>query len=500
LHFWGSNWFEAAVFKDGAGFDGAKFGDGSSFTGATFGDRARFADSVFGNWAGFSRTTFGSIAWFSGAEFGDDAMFLDAVFGDAARLEKVTFGDRAGFGRSRFGNAVVFEGTVGDGARFDGAIFGDWTRLSLLVRGTVSLEQTGFANGPELEFSAMRVLCRKTKFPDGGMLRVRWAEIVLDGADCPRPTVLAGAASPFARMDPSDDAVLGADAHRIGRSERPRVLSVRGCDLQQLVFADVDLQACRFAGAHNLDKLRLEGATDFADRPAGWHSGCAIPPLWRWTRRQTLAEEHRWRRTRRKWRGWYPRSCRAVGLTGTNRLEPAEVARLYRALRKEREDAKDAPGAADFYYGEMEMRRHDRTSPRSERFLLWLYWLVAGYALRSSRALSWLLSVLVIATVLLAAVGLQSPSPQLEPQTATITGRPPRQTIRFHPPVLRTPPAQRLPARLGTAALVAVEAAVFRTSEQQLTYKGKVIQTIVRFVGPILLALALLSLRGRVKR
>jgi hypothetical protein len=346
----------------------------------------------------------------------------------------------------------------------------------------------------------MRVSLRRTKFPDGGTLRMRWAEVILDGADCPRPTVLAGAATPSPSMDPSADAVLGASAHRLGRSERPRILSARGCDLQQLVLADVDLRACRFAGVHNLDKLRLEGAIDFADRPPSWHTGWAIPPLWRWTRRQTLAEEHRWRRTQSKWKGWYPRSCRATGLTAMSRLEPAEIAKLYRALRKEREDSKDAPGAADFYYGEMEMRRHDRTAPKSERFLVLLYWLIAGYALRSSRALGWLLTVLVIATVLLATVGLRTPSPQMEPQTATITGRPPHQTIRFDPPTLRTPPIQRLPARLGTSALVALEAAVFRTSEQQLTYKGRVIQTVVRFIGPILLGLALLSVRGRVKR
>jgi hypothetical protein len=30
---------------------------------------------------------------------------------------------------------------------------------------------------------------------------------------------------------------------------------------------------------------------------------------------------------------------------------------LYRALRKGREDTKDEPEAADFYYGEVEMRR-----------------------------------------------------------------------------------------------------------------------------------------------
>jgi hypothetical protein len=38
------------------------------------------------------------------------------------------------------------------------------------------------------------------------------------------------------------------------------------------------------------------------------------------------------------------------------RLVLFDIAGLYRALRKGREDARDEPGAADFYYGEMEMR------------------------------------------------------------------------------------------------------------------------------------------------
>jgi hypothetical protein len=53
---------------------------------------------------------------------------------------------------------------------------------------------------------------------------------------------------------------------------------------------------------------------------------------------------------------------------------------------------------------------------------------------------------------------------------------------------------------VGTAAVVAVEGAVFRASEQQLTYVGRLIQATLRFVGPVLLALAVLSIRGRVKR
>ena len=38
-------------------------------------------------------------------------------------------------------------------------------------------------------------------------------------------------------------------------------------------------------------------------------------------------------------------------------VDAREVAGVYRDLRKGREDNKDEPGAADFYYGEMEMRR-----------------------------------------------------------------------------------------------------------------------------------------------
>jgi hypothetical protein len=148
----------------------------------------------------------------------------------------------------------------------------------------------------------------------------------------------------------------------------------------------------------------------------------------------------------------------------------------------------------------MEMRRHDRTAPWSERVVLWLYWLVAGYGLRASRALGWLLGVLAVATVLLAAVGF-APASSPVPLTAAITGAPPQQRIQLEAqpsPVITA--LRPLPARLGPAALVAVEGAVFRTSDQALTYKGRIIQAALRLVGPVLLGLVLLSIRGRVKR
>jgi hypothetical protein len=167
-------------------------------------------------------------------------------------------------------------------------------------------------------------------------------------------------------------------------------------------------------------------------------------------------------------------------------LQPAQLAVIYRALRKGREDAKDEPGAADFYYGEMEMRRQAKrrearlawrerqlgrvVNAEAEHVVLWLYWVLSGYALRASRALAWLVSILAVATIVLAAVGLEQPTPA------------------------------SFPARMGTSFLVALEGAVFRASEQALTYVGRLVQAGLRFVGPVLLGLAVLSVRGRVKR
>jgi hypothetical protein len=431
---------------------------------------------------------FGDAARLGGATFGDDASFEDAIFGDWTNFSGATFGDTASLGGATFGDA----------ARFDGATFGNWTRFGpLLGAGRLVLHQAAFGRGCELAISADRLYCWEMRLADGAVLNVRWAEVLLDGVDFGRPSVLAGV-GPFPRLQ---EGLLQPRVARSWRTSRPRVLSLRGSDVRNLVLSNVDLRACRFTGAHNLDQLDLEATIDLADRPSGVRAGWAVPPLWRWTRRRTLAEEHRWRRAQAKHAGWYPRACRTRGLAKQEQaLRPADIALLYRALRKGREDSKDEPGAADFYYGEMEMRRHDRTAPLPERVVLWLYWLVAGYGLRGSRALSCLLGLLAVATALLATVGFAPVSPAT-PLTAVATGSPPQQRIQFDatpPPGMTSDRPVR--DRLGTAALVAVEGAVFRTSDQALTYKGRLIQAVLRFVGPVLLGLALLSIRGRVKR
>ena len=509
--------FGGATFADEARFDGAAFGDQASFRGASFGDRALFRRARFGRGVGFRGATFGDGTRFGGAAFGDRAVFDDATFEARAQFDSATFGDQAWFRGARFGYRASFEGArFGERASLASAVFGAWASFAraafgdeaslvgaafggsagvgpLLCAGRLVLDHASFGQSPTLAISADRLDCEGTKLPDGATLHLRWVEVRLEGVDFARPSVLAGV-DPFAELDEDP---LRRRVVRSWRTERPRVLSLRDTDVRNLTLANVDLRACRFTGAYSLDQLRLQATVDFADRPAGVKVGRAIPPLWRWTRRRTLAEEHRWRRTQAKHAGWYPRACRVRGLAKQEHsLRPAHIALLYRALRKGREDSKDEPGAADFYYGEMEMRRHDRTAPWPERVVLLLYWVSAGYALRATRALGCLLVLLAMATVLLASTGF-APAPPTAPQTATISSTPTQQRAQIS--AMPTMTAERpFPDRLGTAALVAVEGAVFRSSDQALTYKGRLIHAALRLVGPVLLGLALLSVRGRV--
>jgi len=267
----------------------------------------------------------------------------------------------------------------------------------------------------------------------------------------------------------------------------------------------VDLRACRFVGAYNLDQLRVEGRA-FTSCPRGLRRG-PWPLLWGWTSRRVLAEEHQWRATyehgtRRK--GWYPPELHAQlrdhlpaprGIAGrlrrltdqgfaylwrtlsrarrvrsiARRAQARELATIYRALRKGREEAKDEPGAADFYYGEMEMRRHAARRLSVERAVLTLYWLVSGYTLRAWRAVAALAMVLTLASWLLV-----NHNGLAHPRAMTFWG-----ALRYS----------------GRTAI-----GLLPKDQPILTPWGDVLQIAVRIFVPVLLGLAVLSIRGRVKR
>jgi hypothetical protein len=167
----------------------------------------------------------------------------------------------------------------------------------------------------------------------------------------------------------------------------------------------------------------------------------------------------------------------------------------------------------NFYYGEMEMRRKakavrgkakaslraaktgrvaDRqlTTPWAERRILDLYWFFSGYALRAWRAFAALVLVLLVSSILISRIGFSAHAQT----TTTVTASTPAGTVR-----LQTP-AGSVDRSFGRAVLISLEGAVFRNPDPQLNLRGRAIQTLIRFLGPVLLGLTLLSIRGRVKR
>lgn len=69
------------------------------------------------------------------------------------------------------------------------------------------------------------------------------------------------------------------------------------------------------------------------------------------------------------------------------------------------------------------------------------------------------------------------------------------------PPALHAPLPERFnEERALKAADVVVNSVVFRAGNQPLTRTGTYVEKGARFTGPVLLGLALLAVRGRVKR
>ena len=473
--------FSGATFEGGAGFElatfkrhaefGATFKRHAEFHGATFKDGAQFDGATFEGRAGFDRATLG-YAGFDSATFKGDAGFDGATLGYAG-FRRATFEGGAGFGGAAFEGYAEFDRvTFQGGARFDGATFQGgagftgvtfqgyagfgWATFKsdvpvlgpFAVAGKLNLDGAQFASPVRIEADASELTCRRGAFPGRVRFELRRALVRLDDTDLSVPSLLTGPSA----SSPAET------------KQQPSLLSLQRANVAGLVVGNVNLAACRFAGAHNLDKLRLEAGTVFGLSPA----------VAGWERRQIIAEEAAWRADRARPGRWnapeWPDSDDKPEV-----LSPGAVGVLYRALRKSREDAKDEPGAGDFYYGEMEMRRHDRDAGdakgwrgRASRIVLTAYWLVSGYGLRAWRSLV----ALAVVTALFA--------------------------VAFHYIGFIRPPE---PATYWTSLLYAFRSTISLTDSQvTLTAWGSFFQALLRITGPILLGLMLLALRNRVKR
>ena len=478
----GDAWFSNAQFSSDAQFDKTQFSRDAVFRETQFDGRARFAEAQFSRNAVFAEAQFSRNAWFDKTQFTGRAWFSNAQFSGNAQFGEVQFSREAWFSEAQFRRDARFGGArfSGDaqfgGVQFSGDAWFPGTQFAqarvfgpVLAFSSLILDRATFEQDITIEIVAEELSCVGTLFAKAATLRLRRAQVLLDAAVFTKPSTVA----------------FAPDLPR--RHAQPRLLSLRGVDVATLTLRELNLATCLFQGAHHLDQLRIEGARPFADTPGAWRLqlGRWRMPIWRrWSRRQTLAEEHRWRAElsrprparwswidRPTWHGPTSQTPRwVVERTGqqVQQLGPDGLAVLYRALGKAQEDSKNQPGAADFYYGEMEMRRQDPNTPWPEWVILWLYWLVSGYGLRGLRALASLAVVVLGLAMLLHLVGYAT-----------------------HPS----------PASVWGSLLYAASSALWIGDDDvRLTGWGKLLRIALRLAGPVLLGLALLSIRNRVKR
>ncbi|MEU5512625.1 pentapeptide repeat-containing protein [Streptomyces fungicidicus] len=518
--FSGDAWFGEARFSGIAQFGRARFSGDALFSGARFSGTAQFGGARFSGTAWFGEARFSGTALFGRAHFSDDALFAEAQFSGTAQFGRAHFSDDARFDRAQFsgnaqfseahfsGNAQFGRAHFSDDAGFEGARFAVTPSFGPVVCAKeVDLSGAMFEAPVTLEIAADAVRCERTRWESTATLRLRYAATDLSHAVLSFPVSVAAHPAPFTTRSTGPAAV--DEDLLAGSDSGVRVVSVRGVDAAHLVMTDTDLRDCTFSGAFHLDQLRLEGRCTFAPTPTGLHRRHFIWP-YRWTRRRALAEEHHWRAqsagqpapgpgqvpSPRDWRTGPQHPD--PGLTP----DPDDVAALYRQLRKAFEDGKNEPGAADFYYGEMEMRRHDRTTPPGERGLLWGYWLVSGYGMRASRALGWLLAAMAATIVLIMGLGLPDSSPK-QVATGTVPASGGRVTLAVdkQDPHLTLPVGDRFTQeRFDKALQVVLNSVVFRSSGQDLTTWGTYTEMVSRFTEPVLLALAVLAMRSRIKR
>lgn len=458
--------FNRAVFSRDVWFDRARFGGAARFNHPEFRGEAWFTDAEFGGdaWfycagfrvgASFARAGFSGHAYFHSVEFSADALFSEAGFGGDARFDKAKFSGDAWFdcavfsGDARFLRVRVEGGLWVGPSVVGGALILDGVRAAGMVRVFAAAERVGLSGG---EFA-------------GRVWLSLWGGVVwLVDSVFGEPVTVESSLKPVS---------LAGSVRVPGDCSRVLLRSLRGTDAEHLTLVDVDLGRCVLSGLRRPELLRLDGRCVFAPVPRGWCVRWGWMP-WRWTGREALFEEHVWRRSvgaPGRGAGWAvpqePREGPYSDLGGVV-VGPARLAVLYRQLRLAVESAGNEPGAADLYFGEMEMRRLGAVR-RGERWLLGAYWLVSGYGLRAGRTLAVLGGLVVAAAAALGHGGFPGHAAGFRECALYAAGSVVSLNLRGHLPGV-------------------------------LTEWGEVVRLVLRVVGPVLLGLAALAVRGRVRR
>ncbi|MFF8650426.1 pentapeptide repeat-containing protein [Streptomyces griseoluteus] len=499
--FFGEIRFSSAIFHQSASFLAAQFKHSASFDGCTFEDQASFSACTFVRSARFTTATFKSMAHFAGTKFEEGVSFTEATFFDKARFSDCNcnkaakfigarFQGKAKFKRAKFDDISLNAVRADQGITFYQAhVDGDFRIAGAYIQSSLSLSEANFSGtskvGPiscsealiavnttwkgrvNVSIATPMIDLTGARFEKQLDLSARHAKIAMPDTHFGMPSMVTGVTRLL--YSTSEGGRRAISEHQLPEGSirtRPSITTVSGADLSNLTLSNVDVRRCKFIESHNLEKLHIEGNVLFGGTPRGFTFTHKRPlSLW-WSPRRVIAEERHWRRSH-GWRSSWPWD----GST-TYRITPSPelVSHIYRSLRRAHEESKNEPGAADFYYGEMEMRRHSKSAPKIERATIWAYWAICGYGLRASRAVAALILLILGATYVVNTFGLTAGS-------ASFSG-----TLRF-----------------------LIESSISLKTDNNgidanLNAIGASLRIFLRIAVPALFGLSLLAVRNRIKR
>ncbi|MDX6676929.1 MAG: hypothetical protein QOE31_981 [Solirubrobacteraceae bacterium] len=552
--------FRQVEFHGDAQFDRAWFRGGCDFAGAVFAGRAEFRDAQFFAPRQVSSESI-PVASFAGASFAREATFdrarfhRDAIFSEAEFVKNIAFAAvrvmrDASFAGAAFRAPVVLGPLlVVRHLALDRAIFEEDGQVRASTN-EFTCERARFVGRADLKLRWAEVVLDDAMFQQRSWLTGSPLFPGLAEADT---TIAAGR-----RQDERSLAMQERPRLLSVREANISNLSLADVDLRACCFAKAQgldqlrLETdCEFASRpggwpfaqrrtlaeehawrRSADLKRRDARRQRWDARRKWLEGFRSSEAVRASQsRAQLRYEKRdndreRRRADREHREWNPRTCRSPAWVAERRpvaaLEPGEVATLYRSLRKALEDSKDEPGAGDLYYGEMEMRRRSlstrsaeedrdeqpapdpdrkprrirrrRRAWRAERAIITLYWLLSGYGLRASRAMIALFVLVALSTAAFHLYGFRD----RERPYATASEQRPQPRMEFPPSLAEV--GGGLASFEAWTYSAGTATAIVGTPDARLTQTGRGLRIVLRILSPLLIGLALLAIRGRVKR
>jgi uncharacterized protein YjbI with pentapeptide repeats len=451
--------FSDSSFESDVDFTGLQFGT-ARFTNCKFSGDALFNDSEFTGDAIFQDCVFDGQALFWGCQFEDDGFFKSSRFTGRAVFQNSLFNGDGLFIGDRFDGDANFNACKFKAASFNGNQFAGFTQiLGAEFGGAAYFEQCRFG-GPahfgrsefarDAHFGRMQLDGHDLSFDHA----VCHDTLYLDRVKLTAPTKVV---VPRGTRVSLEESTLSQPLTVVTHPQEQRA-SFDDAPTQLVSLQNVTLEAPLLLGDTGLDYLRITTVDP------GW-------PVRR--RRRIIADE-----------------LPLLDGSGPDESDthhpkqdaphPKQVEAIYRQLRAALEASKAAPAAADFYYGEMEMRRRSCARPSFDRTLLALYKCTSGYGLRASRALLTYLLVLLGTTLLLR-----------------------RETDWF----VASPTAAAGSSGLSFTSTWDVFAIAARSSvsvlsanTNGLTAAGTILFIVLRLVGPATIALTILAVRAKVQR